>query len=98
MTRKRLAAAVAALTVVAVVMTAGLASARSTASLSGAGSTFVAPLVQAWEADYAKSPAAVTVTYGAIGSGGGIDQIEQDRAVRTRRASDSSSAGTRTST
>ena len=43
--------------------------------LIGAGSTFVAPLVQAWEADYAKSPAAVTVTYGAIGSGGGIDQI-----------------------
>lgn len=43
--------------------------------LIGAGSTFVAPLVQSWEADYAKSPAAVTVTYGAIGSGGGIDQI-----------------------
>jgi phosphate transport system substrate-binding protein len=43
--------------------------------LVGAGSTFVAPLVQAWEADYAKSPAAVTITYGAIGSGGGIDQI-----------------------
>jgi phosphate transport system substrate-binding protein len=43
--------------------------------LVGAGSTFVAPLVQQWEADYAKSPAAVTITYGAIGSGGGIDQI-----------------------
>jgi phosphate transport system substrate-binding protein len=43
--------------------------------LVGAGSTFVAPLVQSWEADYAKSPAAVTITYGAIGSGGGIDQI-----------------------
>ena len=41
----------------------------------GAGSTFVAPLVQQWEADYVKSPAAVTITYGAIGSGGGIDQI-----------------------
>jgi len=43
--------------------------------LVGAGSSFVAPLVQQWEADYAKSPAAVTITYGAIGSGGGIDQI-----------------------
>jgi phosphate transport system substrate-binding protein len=43
--------------------------------LVGAGSTFVAPLVQQWEADYVKSPAAVTVTYGAIGSGGGVDQI-----------------------
>ena len=41
----------------------------------GAGSTFVAPLVAQWEADYVKSPAAVTITYGAIGSGGGIDQI-----------------------
>jgi phosphate transport system substrate-binding protein len=43
--------------------------------LVGAGSTFVAPLVQQWEADYVKSPAAVTITYGAIGSGGGVDQI-----------------------
>ncbi|MGH3140284.1 MAG: phosphate ABC transporter substrate-binding protein PstS [Gaiellales bacterium] len=43
--------------------------------LVGAGSTFVAPLVAQWEADYVKSPAAVTITYGAIGSGGGVDQI-----------------------
>jgi phosphate transport system substrate-binding protein len=43
--------------------------------LVGAGSSFVAPLVQQWEADYVKSPAAVTITYGAIGSGGGVDQI-----------------------
>ena len=35
----------------------------------------MAPLVQAWEADYLKLPAGVTVTYGAIGSGGGIDEI-----------------------
>ena len=43
--------------------------------LVGAGSTFVAPLVAQWESDYAKSAAAVTITYGAIGSGGGIDAI-----------------------
>ena len=43
--------------------------------LVGAGSTFVAPLVQTWAGAYVKTPAAVTVTYGAIGSGGGIDQI-----------------------
>jgi phosphate transport system substrate-binding protein len=43
--------------------------------LVGAGSTFVAPLVGQWESDYAKSPAAVTITYGAIGSGGGIDAV-----------------------
>jgi phosphate transport system substrate-binding protein len=40
----------------------------------GAGSTLVAPLVAQWSNDYAKK-AGVTITYGAIGSGGGIAQI-----------------------
>jgi phosphate transport system substrate-binding protein len=53
----------------------GSSSSSSSKVLIGAGSTFVAPLVQAWEADYAKQPAGITITYGAIGSGGGIDQI-----------------------
>lgn len=44
-------------------------------ALSGAGSTLVAPLVAQWEAAYVKTPAAVTVAYGAIGSGAGIDAI-----------------------
>ena len=43
--------------------------------LVGAGSTFVPHSLSQWEADYVKSPAAVTITYGAIGSGGGVDQI-----------------------
>ena len=43
--------------------------------LVGAGSTLVAPLMAQWQPDYAKSAAAVTVTYGAIGSGGGVDAI-----------------------
>ncbi len=42
--------------------------------LVGAGSTLVAPLVAQWSNDYAKK-AGVTITYGAIGSGGGIAQI-----------------------
>jgi phosphate transport system substrate-binding protein len=42
--------------------------------LVGAGSTLVAPLVSQWSNDYAKK-AGVTITYGAIGSGGGIAQI-----------------------
>lgn len=42
--------------------------------LIGAGSTLVAPLVSQWEADYVKS-VGVTITYGAVGSGGGIDAI-----------------------
>jgi phosphate transport system substrate-binding protein len=47
----------------------------TTSVLVGAGSTFVQPLMSQWEANYVKTPAAVTITYGAIGSGGGIDQI-----------------------
>lgn len=42
--------------------------------LVGAGSTLVAPLVSKWQPDFA-SKSDITVTYGAIGSGGGIDQI-----------------------
>jgi phosphate transport system substrate-binding protein len=40
----------------------------------GAGSTLVAPLAAEWSNDYAKR-SGVTVTYGAIGSGGGIAQM-----------------------
>jgi len=47
--------------------------------LVGAGSTFVYPLVSQWTGDYSKR-AGVTVTYGAIGSGGGIAAIA-DRTV-----------------
>jgi len=42
--------------------------------LVGAGSTLVAPLLAQWSNDYAKKHG-VTITYGAIGSGGGISQI-----------------------
>jgi phosphate transport system substrate-binding protein len=47
--------------------------------LVGAGSTFVFPLVSQWTADYSKRTG-VTVTYGAVGSGGGIAAII-DRSV-----------------
>ncbi len=52
----------------------GGSSASSSGPLVGAGSTFVAPLMSKWTADYASKTDA-TVTYGSIGSGGGIDQI-----------------------
>lgn len=58
-----------------VTQTVSGSTAANTSVLSGAGSTLVAPLVAQWEGAYAKLPAAVTVTYGAIGSGGGIDAI-----------------------
>jgi phosphate transport system substrate-binding protein len=50
------------------------ATASSGGPLVGAGSTLVAPLVSKWQPDFADK-SDVTVTYGAIGSGGGIDQI-----------------------
>ena len=43
-------------------------------TLTGAGSTFVSPLVSVWGADY-EAKTGVHITYGAIGSGGGIAQI-----------------------
>jgi phosphate transport system substrate-binding protein len=49
-------------------------SSSANSPLVGAGSTLVAPLMSKWQSDYASKTEA-TVTYGAIGSGGGIDQI-----------------------
>ena len=46
----------------------------SSKTLIGAGSTLVAPLVTEWQSPYDKANG-VNVTYGAIGSGGGIEQI-----------------------
>src|SRR2546421_10907889 len=48
--------------------------ASNSKALNGAGSTLVAPLISQWAPDYATS-AGVTITYGPIGSGGGIDAI-----------------------
>jgi phosphate transport system substrate-binding protein len=49
------------------------ASTKST-TLVGAGSTLVAPLLTKWQGEYAKLHG-ITITYGAIGSGGGIQQM-----------------------
>jgi phosphate transport system substrate-binding protein len=43
-------------------------------TLVGAGSTLVAPLVSQWQPTY-NTKYGVAITYGAIGSGGGIEQI-----------------------
>lgn len=49
-------------------------SSSSGGPLTGAGSTLLAPLMSKWQSDYS-SRTGNTVTYGAIGSGGGIEQI-----------------------
>jgi phosphate transport system substrate-binding protein len=69
-----LVAAAAAVAVVAVIAT-GTASAKTTsATLNGAGSTFVAPLVQSWVAPV-KAAHGITLNYSAVGSGAGIAAI-----------------------
>ena len=54
--------------------TASQGGGSSPSVLVGAGSTLVAPLVSQWQGPYSKAHD-VTITYGAIGSGGGIEQI-----------------------
>jgi phosphate transport system substrate-binding protein len=49
-------------------------SGSSSGPVTGAGSTFIAPMMSKWQSDYS-SKTGDTVTYGAIGSGGGIEQI-----------------------
>jgi phosphate transport system substrate-binding protein len=50
-------------------------SAASGAQVTGAGSTFVYPVLSAWAADYQKQ-AGVRINYQSIGSGGGISQVK----------------------
>jgi phosphate transport system substrate-binding protein len=76
---KRVLTACVALALAVAVAACGSSSSDSSGGSSGsplvgAGSTLVAPLMSKWQSDYA-SKAEETVTYGAIGSGGGIDQI-----------------------
>jgi phosphate transport system substrate-binding protein len=52
----------------------GGSAASANSPLVGAGSTLVAPLMSKWQSDF-DSKSEITVTYGAIGSGGGIGQI-----------------------
>jgi phosphate transport system substrate-binding protein len=54
-------------------------SSADSSALVGAGSTLVAPLLTKWQGEYSSARGA-TITYGAIGSGGGIQAIT-DRTV-----------------
>jgi phosphate transport system substrate-binding protein len=70
-----LLAALATITAVVAASVVATAQAKSQASeLTGAGSSFVAPLVAAWTPKV-ESALGIKVTYGPIGSGGGINAI-----------------------
>lgn len=59
---------------VAAGLSTGLTAAASAASLTGAGSTLITPLMARWTSDY-QSLTGNSVTYGSVGSGAGITQI-----------------------
>lgn len=75
--RLPLATITAVITCLTAFLTAGLGvspAGASAASLTGAGSTLVAPLESAWGIDFERRYGD-TVTYGSVGSGAGIAQI-----------------------
>jgi phosphate transport system substrate-binding protein len=80
--KRFLGALIAALALTFAIAACGSSSSDSSSSgsgganspLVGAGSTLVAPLMSKWQSDFS-SKSEITVTYGAIGSGGGIEQI-----------------------
>ena len=80
MTKNRIAVAAGATALALGVAACGSSNSSPTGAsgsadtLVGAGSTLVAPLVSQWQPEYDKKTE-VAVTYGAIGSGGGIAQI-----------------------
>jgi phosphate transport system substrate-binding protein len=78
-TRSQLAGLGVLTTAIAISATAALSggsavAASKASTLTGAGSTLVAPLMSKWGDDF-KSKTGIGITYGAIGSGGGIAQV-----------------------
>jgi phosphate transport system substrate-binding protein len=78
--RTRIGAAVAAILIASLAVTGcgssggGGSTSGSSSTLVGAGSTFVAPLVNAWVEPLSET-LGITLAYSPIGSGGGIEQI-----------------------
>ena len=56
---------------------AGLAGASAQTQLTGAGSTFINPVMTKWAAEYHKVAPGVQINYQSIGSGAGIKQISE---------------------
>src|SRR5215831_8668745 len=71
---KRSFVIVGAALAVALAAATGAVAKRSDTTLVGAGSSFVAPLVSAWQADYG-SKTGVQIAYSPVGSGAGIAAI-----------------------
>jgi phosphate transport system substrate-binding protein len=59
----------------AAALSAATATAAGAATLSGAGSTLIAPLEQEWAAGYQAQNGGSSITYAAVGSGAGLTDI-----------------------
>lgn len=75
MERTRFKIVLVALLGLLVLAAAPIAAAQKT-DLTGAGSTFVYPIMTRWIADYQKTNPEVQINYQSIGSGGGIQQLK----------------------
>jgi phosphate transport system substrate-binding protein len=64
-------------TAAAFVLAGGLAAASAQTQLTGAGSTFINPVMTKWAAEYHKVDPSVQINYQSIGSGAGIKQISE---------------------
>ncbi len=49
---------------------------QSTVQISGAGSTFVYPVMQRWVQDFSQAHSNIQINYQSIGSGGGVQQVK----------------------
>lgn len=49
---------------------------KSNVAISGAGSTFVYPVMQRWVQDFSQGHPTVQINYQSIGSGGGVQQVK----------------------
>jgi phosphate transport system substrate-binding protein len=63
------------LAAVAIAANGAIATAASAATLNGAGSTLVAPLVSEWKTGFQNANSGATVNYASVGSGTGISDI-----------------------
>ena len=82
--------AIPALSVLALSLTACHSgnNANETVGLSGAGSTFINPMMGRWTQDFQQAHPNVQINYQSIGSGGGIQQVKAgtvDLALRMLR-------------
>ena len=61
---------------IATLTLAACKSSSNNVQLSGAGSSFVYPVMTRWIQDFSQSHSGVQINYQSIGSGGGVQQVK----------------------